>query len=243
MKNKAKSTSIAVILFIAVISIFVGDVKAESYGWSPQVDFSNQGPPTCTDAKPDKAPILLQPNHPALPKKPTKAGEVILYWHKVPGATGYNIYYGLTPKNYIYTAADIGDTNNFTISYLANKNYYFAVQAKKGCAASSLSNEWRARPGKGGYALGGVVRGVQVVRKAVAVPSFKPDVVTTEITLPSPTTSEVKGISTQTVIQPTQVIYQAPTKNSGNAQNAALPTPAPKKKGFWQLLLSIFTGN
>jgi hypothetical protein len=95
-------------LLIVVFAGSVGDVKAEPYGWSPQVDFSNQGPPKCTDSKPDKAPILLQPNHPVLPKKPKK-GEVVLYWHRVPGATGYNVYYGLTPKNYIFSAPNVGD--------------------------------------------------------------------------------------------------------------------------------------
>ena len=140
MKNKAKSISIIAILFVAVISVFARDVKAEPYGWSPQTDFSNQGAPSCSDSKPDKEPILLQPNHPVLPKKPKK-GEVVLYWHKVPGATGYNIYYGLSPKNYIFSAPNIGDTNNFTVGYLPNKVFYFAVQAKKGCAAGALSKE------------------------------------------------------------------------------------------------------
>lgn len=237
MKKILSKISIAVLINLTLMLVVVaGQVKAEPYGWSPQTDFSNQGPPQCTDAKPDKAPILLQPNHPKLPKKATKAGEVVLYWHKVPGATGYNVYYGLSPKNYIYTAPDLGDTDNFTVGYLANKNYYFAVQAKKGCAASSVSNEWIGRPGKGGY--------------YTAVAKYTPIKKTTTTTTPStsggttvvlPTTApQVQGISTGQ--QPTvKSNYQAPKNPVTQPKSTAVvPTQAPKPKGFWQTILGFF---
>ncbi len=237
MKKVLRKISFAVLINLTLMLVVVtGQAKAEPYGWSPQTDFSNQGPPQCTDAKPDKAPILLQPNHPKLPKKATKAGEVVLYWHKVPGATGYNIYYGLSPKNYIYTAPDIGDTDNFTIGYLANKNYYFAVQAKKGCAASSISNEWIGRPGKGGYYT--AVAKYTPIKKTTA--PYVPTSAGTTVVIPT-TAPQVQGISTEK--QPTTVKnnYQAPKNTVYQPQpTAVVPTQAPKPKGLWQQFLGIF---
>lgn len=221
------------ILFLLVG--FVGVVKAEPYGWSPNVDNSWQGPPKCTDSKPDKAPILLQPNHPALPKKPKK-GEVVLYWHKVPGANGYNVYYGLSPKNYIFSAPDVGDTNNFTVGYLPNKLFYFAVQAKRGCAAGDMSQEWKARPGFGGYTVLGAVTGKPIAKKATP----KPKTAETVVVLPT-VAAEVKGVQTSpdtgTNYQPPQQQYTPPS-----APPAAQPVK-PKPKGFFETILSILFGK
>lgn len=238
MNNKVKSFSIAGILFITVISLFAGRVKAEPYGWSPNVDNSWQGPPKCTDARPDKAPILLQPNHPALPKKP-KNGEVVLYWHKVPGASGYNIYYGLTPKNYIFSVPDIGDTNNFTVRFLPNKVFYFAVQAKKGCAASVLSNEWAVRPGGTGFASTtslGTFTG-KPIRKATSPSTVQSGGVTAVVPTVSQygNNAQVKGVQAE----PTQPRYQAPSYKPPVAA-ANIPIPTPKPKSFFAKLLSFF---
>lgn len=232
MRNKAKSISIIVILLLAVIAVSARDVKAAEYGWSPQVDFSNQGPPKCTDSKPDKAPILLQPNHPVLPKK-AKKGEVVLYWHKVPGATGYNIYYGLSPKNYIFSAPNIGDTNNFTVGFLPNKLFYFAVQAVKGCAAGSLSKEWAARPGGGGY-----VSPVLGAFKATPIKRTVPQVGQSGVTSAVP---QVKGIQAPTA-QPTYQppVYQPPVKNTNNNLQPAVPVTPAKPKGLLEFVLSLF---
>lgn len=226
------------VLFLAFIVLFVGikPAKAADYGYTPDVNNAWKGPPTCTDAKPDKAPILLQPNHPALAKKPKK-GEVVLYWHKVPGATGYNVYYGLSPKNYIYSAPDVGDTNNFTIGYLPNKIFYFAVQAKKGCAAGSLSQEWKARPGLVGSAVNtvlGTSTGSPIVKKITPKP-----VVSQTNVIPTAAPA-VKGLETQntnTNYQPPQQQYNPPT-----APKAVQPVP-PKPKGFFETILSILFGK
>lgn len=203
-------------------------VFAEPYGWTPQVDFSNQGPPRCGDPKPDKAPILLQPNHQVLPKKP-KNGEVVLYWHKVPGASGYNVYYGLSPKNYIYTAPDIGDTNNFTVTHLANKTYYFAVQAKKGCAASGLSNEWAGRAGGGGVTLAAASGFVPVRKTGTTVNNVNQT--TPE---PSPTkATAVQGITAP----PATVNYQPPVRpQTATRTPTAVPTPQPKQSWWLNIL-------
>src|SRR3989338_311156 len=231
MKNKAKNFSIVVLLFIAVVSMFAGDVKAESYGWSPQVDFSNQGPPKCTDSQPDKAPSLLQPNHPVLPKK-AKNGEVVLYWHKVPGATGYNIYYGLTPKNYIYSAVNIGDTGNFTVGYLPNKTFYFAVQALKGCAAGALSQEWSGRPGGVGYSANNSVLGLSYNVVPVRKPVVEAEVMGVDI---EPRLGDANQ-QENTVA----VAYEPPPQE---IQPTAIPSPVTqpvKKTNLWQNILSIF---
>lgn len=216
-------------MFVAVISLFAGEVKAEPYGWSPQVDFSNQGPPACTDAKPDKAPILLQPNHPVLPKKPKK-GEVVLYWHKVPGATSYNVYYGLSPRNYIYSAVNIGDIGNFTVGYLPNKNFYFAVQALNGCAAGTLSHEWSARPGGGGYA-GNPVLGTTAAK---IVP------VRTQAALPEAGGDEVVSLGSPQQESTIAVAYEAPTQNVQRTAAVQTPKQTVKKTNIFQNILAMF---
>lgn len=242
MRNKAKSISLVVILLLAVISVSAGVVKAEPYGWSPQVDFSNQGPPKCTDSKPDKAPILLQPNHPVLPKK-AKKGEVVLYWHKVPGANGYNVYYGLSPKNYIFSAPNIGDTNNFTVGFLPNKTFYFAVQAKQGCAASGLSKEWAGRPGGGGYIspVLGAFKATPI--KRTTAPSVGQSGSGTVVvpTVQSGNNAQVKGVQTENA-QPTYQppVYQPPVKNTNNNLQPAVPVTPAKPKGLLEFVLSLF---
>lgn len=232
MKKVTIRFSVAFILFIAITFVFVGNAKAEPYGWSPNVDNSNQGPPKCTDAKPDKAPILLQPNHPVLPKKPKK-GEVVLYWHKVPGATGYNIYYGLAPKNYIFSAPNIGDTNNFTVGFLPNKIFYFAVQAQNGCAAGNLSKEWAARPGGGGYSGYSPVLGTTAKVIPVRKPTASPQVRGAE-TGPRFGGSDQQPNTGGTTYQPQETQPQAPPP----------PVAQPlKKKSLWESILSIFFGK
>lgn len=143
-------------LFIIVFGIFVltsaTPVYADPvyYGSTPNLDNSWQGLPVCNEAKP-KAPVLYEPGNPALPQA-KNPGEVRLQWTKVPEATGYNIYYGISSRNYIFSVPSLGDVDNYTVGHLENRIYYFAVQAKGSCAASELSNEWAARPvGFGGF--------------------------------------------------------------------------------------------
>lgn len=230
---KVAITASPFFLFIVLAS----PVHAEPYGWSPQVDFSNQGPPSHTGPKLEKPPILLLPNHPSLPRA-QGPGAVRLQWHKVPGATGYNIYYGLSPKNYIYSVPDLPETDNFTINYLANRVYYVAIQAKQGYSVSDLSNEFTMRPGGGGYAgtnsvLGiGDVQAVQpVVRKnAYAPPPYEEE--ETNVQGAMEESNEESGYDSPAYEPP---VYQLPT-TAPSLRNQ--PTPTPAKKGFWQNLLN-----
>ena len=221
MKKFSLLTGVLTTPVIFSLVVFVASVSAEPYGWSPDVDNSWKGPPTCTDAKPDKAPILLQPNHPLLPKG--KKGEIRLFWHKVPGATGYNVYYGLSPRNYIFSAVNIGDTDNFTVGHLNGRRYYFAVQAVKGCAASDLSNEWWGVSGGGTGGVQGT--GFTPVRKTI---------------VPQPTAAEEPEVTEAPAVQgtseevPPVEQYQAPEN-----PKPFVPTPTPKLS-FWQRLLRIF---
>lgn len=242
MITKIKSFSTLAVLFIAAVFLFAADVNAEPYGWSPNVDNSWQGTPKCTESGP-KQPILYQPNNPALPKAKGK-GQIRLQWTKVPEASNYSIFYGLSPKNYIYSAPDIGDTDNFTISYLANKIYYFAVSAKKGCASSGLSNEWGGRPGGGGYYLA-AAPGFTVVRKAVpktVAQNSGPALAYVPPVVIDQQKPEVKGTSdVNTVTRPTakkeQMVVEQP---KAKPNTAVYPTPTPKSKSWWESFLGIF---
>lgn len=234
---KSSFLKIGILVLFVFISLFIvaNQAKAEPYGWSPDVDNSWKGPPTCTGEKPG-TPILYQPNHPLLPKAKGK-GEIRLQWTKVSGATGYNIYYGLSPRNYIFSVPNLGDTDNFTVGGLANRIYYFAVQAKKGCVTGALSNEWGARPGKGGYSV--TVLGSSVpVRKTVRTPVTTVSPVQ-EVPSATPTkTSDIKGV----INKPTQPVYQ-PLPTVAYQPTVPIPTPTPKPKGFLQSILSIFFGK
>lgn len=177
-KTQAGVTLVSVLSFLALAA----PVLAYDYGGQPNLDNSWKGLPVCAEAKP-KAPILYEPNNPVLPQA-KGAGRVRLQWTKVPGATGYNVYYGLTPKNYIYSAPNLGngDTDNFTVGALGNRAYYFAVQTKGSCATSTTSNEWIGRPNGGGYSL--VASGFRPVQTAPSYQqpenSFQPSTPPTE---------------------------------------------------------------
>lgn len=246
MKRKIFNTGIILTPVFLVLTLFISQVRADDhpYGWSPDLSGGPKGPPACTDAKPDKPPVLLQPNHPILPKK-AKAGEIVMYWHKVPGANGYNIYYGFSPNNYIYSAADIGDTDNFTIRFLQNRVYYFAIQAKSGCAASGLSNAWAARPGSSQYYSGSInynsrsVLGsttTSLIRKRAPIVAEDTIVVPTSI----PTEPSVQGISVENnPIDTPLPVYQPPA----DVLPIAPAVVTPKPKSFWDNLKAWLFGK
>ena len=219
---KAGAITAPIIFSLALLAT---QVHAEPYGWSPNVDNSWGGTPACTDAKPDKNPILLQPNHSVLGSP--ASGEVRLIWHKVPGATGYNVYYGLSPHNYIFSAPDLPDTDRYNVGHLTGRRYYFAVQAKKGCAAGGLSNEWWGTPGGVSFNTGGVSN---------FVPGNNSVLPQTEVIPPTPTVATaVQGVSEeQTTMEPNY--YEAPAENP----NPFVPTPTPKPLSWWQKILKIF---
>lgn len=139
------------LVLLVVVAFSVTPVKAVEYGTGTDPVKPWEGLPVCNDPKP-KAPVLYEPNNPVL-QKAKNPGEIRLQWTKVPGASGYNVYFGLSSRNYIFSAADLGDTDNYTVKFLGNRTYYFAVQTKSGCARGPLSNEWAARPGGGGAVI------------------------------------------------------------------------------------------
>lgn len=241
MKNICFKIAFIISPFLLVGLLFTQQVKAEPYGWSPNTDNSWQGPPKCGDSKPG-SPILYQPNHPVLPQ-PKLNGQVRLQWTKVSEASGYNIYYGLSPNNYIYTVTDLpGEAETYTVSLLASKTYYFAVQAKKGCAAGPLSNAWAARPKGAGNYVGSATAYIPVRRTAsTTVLGSTTKVVPTQTQLSTvpPVSPEVRGAST--VVQPT-VKFQPPVVAT-RPPVKAIPTPIPKPKGFLQSILSLFFGK
>ncbi|OGG30972.1 hypothetical protein A3I51_02310 [Candidatus Gottesmanbacteria bacterium RIFCSPLOWO2_02_FULL_38_8] len=217
-----KAGAITAPIIFSLVFLTTG-AMAEPYGWSPNVDNSWGGPPTCTDSKPDKAPIQLPPNH-SLLGAPAK-NEVRVWWHKVPGATGYNIYYGLSPHNYIFSAPDLPDTDRYYVGHLTAGRYYFAVQAKRGCAAGNLSNELWSVPGGRRLSTGGVTNNFVPARTAAPTPT---------VAAPEPTAVEaVQGVEEY---QPPVVQENPPAVNP----NPFVPLPTPKPLNFWQKLLRIF---
>lgn len=171
LMHTMKIKFLLVLLVIAAFS--VAPVKALDYGTSPDPVKPWEGLPICYEVKP-KPPILYEPNNPAI-QRAKNPGEIRLQWTKVPQATGYNIYFGLSPRNYIYSASVDGrDTDNYTVRFLGNRTYYFAVQSKTGCAAGILSNEWLGRPGGGGTAIVRTAAFVPVQREAVVEDNAQP---------------------------------------------------------------------
>src|SRR5712691_8727387 len=58
------------------------------------------------------------------------AADVKLIWDPItqPTLSGYNLYYGTTPRNYS-TKIDVGRTPTYTVTGLGAGTYYFAVTA------------------------------------------------------------------------------------------------------------------
>lgn len=160
------------LVLLIVVAFSVAPVKAVEYGTGTDPVKPWEGLPVCNDSKP-KVPVLYEPNNPVL-QKAKNPGEIRLQWTKVPGASGYNVYFGLSSRNYIFSAVDLGDTDNYTVKFLGNRTYYFAVQTKSGCARGPLSNEWAARPGGGGAANETTVENnPQLIPSAPIVPAPK----------------------------------------------------------------------
>src|SRR3990167_8600544 len=103
--------------------------------------------PVCSKQAPSQV-VLYEPNHRLLPKA-TKSGEVRLNWLKTRNANKYTVAFGVKPGNYIYGAADVGDTNNFTVRFLTpGKKYYFVVRGVNDCMPGAWSREWAASTGR-----------------------------------------------------------------------------------------------
>jgi len=125
-----------------------GSGSSSSSNSSSNSNSGSTGTPTCNNQAPDKV-VLYQPNHPLLPKA-TGPNQIRLNWLKANRATKYTVAFGLSSGKYIYGLPDVGDTNNFTVSYLTpGKTYYFVVRGVNDCMPGPWSMEWAARVGGG----------------------------------------------------------------------------------------------
>ncbi|MBI2600187.1 tandem-95 repeat protein [Candidatus Daviesbacteria bacterium] len=103
---------------------------------------SSTGAPTCNDAKPGSAPILLS----------AQAGEnsVTLTWSQASDpVTYYLVAYGLESGKVQFGNPNVGDKN--TLSYTVRNlsggvTYYFKVRAGNNCMSGDFSNELPATP-------------------------------------------------------------------------------------------------
>lgn len=241
MKKVSKFCGLILVITLFFISGTNAAVLAGVYGESPQVDFSAITVPTCTNEKP-KAPVLLEPNHPLLPQ-PEIPGEVILVWHKVPGATSYTIAYGLTPGNYIYGAADIGtgESEAISIRALENRTYYFVVRANNGCMPGPFSQEWPARPLKGGTkSVGGDVLAAATgfgTTSQIAIGRLSDN----EDSELAANTSFVEE-ETVAAVPVTKVLSQAADGEAGNqvsAEKMLVANTSSSSNGFFQTILGV----
>jgi hypothetical protein len=156
-----KSALLTSILFSAIFLFSVNSVSAE-YGSSSSTGSTSTGLPSCNSEIPAR-PVLYQPNHPVFGVAP-KTGEVYLRWTKADRANKYQIFYGYSSRNYVYSVTDTGDVNDYTIKGLnPGMTYYFAIKAINGCRPSEFSNEWSNYKNVGtlSFAGGNTVLGLQ----------------------------------------------------------------------------------
>jgi len=148
-----KKTLSLLVLLSLFSTLSVGSVNAQ-YGSSSSTSTSTTtstnttSTPTCNNEKPS-IPVLYEPNHPLFGGQ-KKLGEVTLHWAKADRATSYNVLYGLSPRNYIFSGLKVGDGNTTTYSVGGlnpGTTYYFTVQANNDCKPGGLSNEWGASAG------------------------------------------------------------------------------------------------
>jgi hypothetical protein len=142
---------LTLLTFLGILSIVsVNSVNAQ-YGSSSSTSTTSTNTtsaPTCNNDKP-AIPVLYEPNHPLFGGQ-KKLGEVTLHWAKADRATSYNVLYGLSPRNYIYSGLKVGngDTTTYSVAGLnPGTTYYFTVQANNDCKPGGLSNEWGANAG------------------------------------------------------------------------------------------------
>lgn len=93
----------------------------------------------CGDSSPGTPTNLAATSGPGI-------GEVKLTWTKVSGANYYSLVFGTGSHSYQHGAANIGNTDQYTVKALVpGKLYYFAITAVRGCASSGFSAEVSAR--------------------------------------------------------------------------------------------------
>lgn len=102
---------------------------------------SNNTPPapSCNSSAPTGNTNLFQID--------VNANQSIIYFAPASGSiTGYNVYFGLKPDQYQYSAIVNSGSSGGVLSYKVNSlqpntNYYFRVQPMNGCASGAKSNE------------------------------------------------------------------------------------------------------
>lgn len=207
---------------------------------------STTGAPTCDKQQPDKV-TLYEPNHPLLPKA-ANPKDVRLNWLKANRSTKYTLAFGLSSGNYIYGLPDIGNTDNFTVSYLApGTTYYFVVRGVNDCMPGPWSMEWAVKAG----GETGTFTSLDTNAPSVIIPPNIPVASpAAEIVAPSVTTvQQPTQAPVQPTVQPTaqsQQPTQAPVQPTVQQQQTGAytppqPTPTPQP-GFFQRLWNGFLG-
>jgi hypothetical protein len=219
-------TFFSVMILLSLVLLVSASRAYASYGSTSDSGSSSTnttGTPQCNADVPG-TPVLYEPNHPLLPKA-TGAGEVRLNWLKAQKANKYTIGYGLSPRNYIYGAADISDADNYTVGHLnPGTRYYFAVKGVNVCMPGEWSREWSAVVGGGGgsstltYTVTGSTEGNVVL---------------------TVTPTPVLGGQGFGNVVPTVVV---PTAEPQNLPPVVIPTPTPKI-GFFQRILNFLLGR
>ena len=212
MKNVLPKVGLVIFVFALLVIVPLNVNQIFGYG--------TVSTPTCDNEKPGQ-PVLYEPNHPLLPRA-TGAGEVRLNWLKVASANKYTIGFGTSPGNYIYGAANIADTNNYTVGHLnPGTRYYFAVKGVNECKPGDWSREWSAVVGRRGTTA---LVGTTGSTGRIIVPSVVPSV-----------TPRRQGTVTGV---PTLI----PTAVEQNRPPVAEPTPTPRP-GFFRRILNFFLGR
>ena len=168
-------------------------------------------PTSCDNAKPQKAWLYRVAN--------LGKGKYQLYWDKADRATSWTIGYGTEPGKYIYGIHNFGDSNsrNLVINTASNKKFYFVVRANNGCTPGDWSNEWK---GSGGVVVSSASTKPLSIKAAPQI---------------TPTTNKPNSIT-----PPTQIPQQRVTEKPVNQTPVPVVTPAPKKQGFIDWIISLF---
>ena len=162
---------ITLLFFALGILMFVPFNSNLTFGYAT----NTTGTPVCNKERPS-AVVLYEPNHRLLPRA-TKSGELRLNWLKTSRANKYSVAFGMKPGNYIYGAADVGDTNHFVVRFLTpGKKYYFVVRGINDCMPGEWSREWSAIVGARGGVTTPVVTRRTTTKTTKVLPTLSPRV-------------------------------------------------------------------
>jgi hypothetical protein len=214
----------SVIAFLAVVAVTPSSVYA--YGNDNNSSPSMPSAPVCTKEKPG-TPVLFEP-------KKGKPGKITLQWSPVSNATTYTLAYGLSSRNYIYGAINIGNTTKFTVQSLRpGQKYYFSVLAVNDCMPSDYSNEWGVKVKEENNTVefeNFVSVGSQNVISNTIIPSTTPS--TTPSVTPTATVS-----ATPTMEATPEVTFETDKQPEEQTENPGF------FGSIWNAIKSFFVGN